>query len=120
LTIILSCEKQEACERDNFGTVIVTNRTGQTIWVDVTQAGSDFNDERRLSNGQSTTYQMKPGQITEWAIEDWDYPDGLWYSDTYYLDQCETHNDPWTSGKKSTKNLQKAETKVIEFVEKER
>lgn len=43
-----------------------------------------------------------------WAIEAWDYPDGSWYTDTYYLGQCETHNDPWTDGKKkSTKNLEK-------------
>lgn len=107
-----SCTKKP-CEKDNFGTVIVTNHTGQVIWVDCTQAGSDYNDERMLGLGQSTTYHMTPGQITEWAIEAWDYPNGSWYTDTYYLGQCETHNDPWTDGKKkSTKNLEKFDVKV--------
>lgn len=106
-----SCVKKP-CEKDNFGTVIVTNHTGQVIWVDCTQAGSDYNDERMLGIGQSTTYQMRPGQITEWAIEAWDYPNGSWYTDTYYLEQCETHNDPWTGYKKSSKNLEKFDVKV--------
>lgn len=71
------------------------------------------NDERMLGIGQSTTYHMKPGRITEWAIEAWDYPNGSWYTDSYYLEQCETHNDPWTDGKKKgTKNLEKLDVKV--------
>lgn len=102
LTIGLSSCFQKPCEKDNFGTVVVTNHTGQVIWVDCTQEGGEFNDERMLGIGESTTYQMRPGRITEWAIEAWDYPDGSWYTDTYYLDQCETHNDPWTK-KKSAK-----------------
>jgi hypothetical protein len=107
-----SCTKKP-CEKNNFGTVIVTNNTGQVIWVDCTQAGSDYNDERMLGIGQKTTYEMTPGEITEWAIEAWDYPSGSWYTDTYYLEQCETHNDPWVvSAKKSTKNLEKWEVKV--------
>jgi|ADurb_Cas_02_Slu_FD_contig_91_563923_length_611_multi_1_in_0_out_0_1 hypothetical protein len=113
-----SCEQKKPCEKENFGTVIVTNHTGQVIWVDCTQQGQDYNDERMLGIGQSTTYQMTPGQITEWAIEAWDYPDGSWYTDTYYLGQCDTHNDPWTSKKKSSKNLEKFGVKVVEFVEK--
>lgn len=110
-----SCETKEPCEKDNFGTVIVTNHTGQVIWVDCTQEGDDYNDERMLGIGQSTQYQMKPGMITEWAIEAWDYPNGSWYTDTYYLDQCETHNDPWTTGKKksTTVELEKISTKVF-------
>lgn len=107
-----SCTKKP-CEKDNFGTVIVTNHTSQVIWVDCTQQGQDYNDERMLGIGQSTTYHMKPGRITEWAIEAWDYPNGSWYTDSYYLEQCETHNDPWTDGKKKgTKNLEKLDVKV--------
>lgn len=111
-----SCEQKKPCERDNFGTVIVTNHTGQVIYVDCTQEGSDYNDERMLGIGQSTTYQMRPGEVTEWAIEAWDYPNGSWYTDTYYLGQCETHNDPWTSSKKkSTKDLEKFDVLKIEI-----
>ena len=115
---LYSCEQKKPCEKDNFGTVIMTNHTGQVIWVDCTQEGEDYNDERRLGLGQSTQYQMRPGQITEWAIEAWDYPDGSWYTDTYYLGQCETHNDPWTDGKKkSTKNLEKFDVLKIEITD---
>jgi len=108
-----SCEQKPACEKDNFGTVIMTNNTGQVIWVDCTQQGEDYNDERMLGIGQKTQYQMRPGMVTEWAIEAWDYPNGSWYTDTYYLDQCDVHNDPWTVGKKkSTKDLEKIGLKV--------
>ena len=65
-----SCS-MKPCEKDNFGTVIVTNHTGQVIWVDCTQEGSEYNDERMLGLGQSTQYKMRPGRITEWAIEAW-------------------------------------------------
>lgn len=113
-----SCETKKPCEKENFGTVIVTNHTGQVIWVDCTQEGEDYNDERMLGLGQSTEYHMRPGRVTEWAIEAWDYPNGSWYTDSYYLDQCDVHNDPWTSKKKSTKNLEKDFVKVVEFVDK--
>ena len=108
---------QDSGEKYDFGTVLVTNHTGQTIWVDCTQEGQVTNDERRLYNGQSTTYFMKPGMVTEWAIEAWDYPDGAWYSDVYNLEQCEVHSDPWTSGKKSSlsdfsKSVTKADRKI--------
>lgn len=110
-----SCEQKKPCEKDNFGTVVVTNHTGQVIWVDCTQEGEDYNDERMLGIGQSTQYQMRPGRITEWAIEAWDYPDGSWYTDSYYLEQCETHNDPWTNSKKSAGSgeLEKMFIKVV-------
>jgi hypothetical protein len=45
---------------------------------------------------------MRPGIITEWVIEAWDYPDGSWYTDTYYLEQCDVHDDPWTASKGET------------------
>lgn len=113
-TLGLSSCSKKPCEKDNFGTVIVTNNTGQAIYVDCTQAGSSMNDERMLGVGQSTEYEMTPGEITEWAIEAWDYPNGSWYTDTYYLEQCETHDDPWIMSKKSTSGeLEKYDTKVV-------
>lgn len=118
VTIGLNSCTKKPCEKENFGTVIVTNNTGQVIWVDCTQEGEDYNDERMLGIGQHTEYQMRPGEITEWAIEAWDYPNGSWYTDTYYLGQCDTHDDPWTVGKKkSTKNLEKFDVLKIEITD---
>lgn len=95
----MSCKKKPACEKENFGTVIIVNHTGQDIWVDCTAEGEDLNDERLLHQNDSTEYHMAPGQITEWAIEAWDYPSGSWYTDNYYLGQCDIHRDPWTDEK---------------------
>jgi hypothetical protein len=94
-----SCKKTPACEKENFGTVVIINHTGMDIWVDCTPEGEDYNEERFLANGDSTKYRMIPGQVTEWAIEESGYPSGSWYSDSYYLEQCEVHRDPWTNSK---------------------
>ena len=103
----LSCKKTPACEKENFGTVVIINHTGQDIWVDCTPEGEEKNEERILANGDSTKYRMTPGQITEWAIEGWDYPDGSWYTDNYYLGQCEVHRDPWTNSKSAKIEVEK-------------
>jgi hypothetical protein len=94
-----SCSK-EPCEKDNFGTVIVTNNGAYPIYVDCTQGSDEFNDERYLSVGQSTEYHMKPGEVTEWATPAEDYACNCnWFTDTYYLEQCEIHDEPWGSAK---------------------
>ncbi len=102
LQLLSQANVQDSCEKYDFGTVIVTNHTGQAIWVDCTQEGLDINEERLLGIGQSTIYYMKPGMVTEWAIEAWDYPAGSWYTDTYNLEQCQVYNDPWTASKSSS------------------
>lgn len=113
LEVLKPEDLMQPCEKQNFGTVIVTNHTGQVIWVDCTQEGDDFNEERMLGIGQATIYIMEPGMVTEWAIEAWDYPNGSWYTDTYWLNKCEIHNDPWTVGKKSsTSGLEKTGLKI--------
>jgi hypothetical protein len=103
LTIgLISCEPKKPCEKDNFGTVVVTNNTNTTIYVDVTYVGGDeYNDERKLNVGQSTEYQMTPGRVEEWATPAADYACNCnWYTDEYSLAQCETHDDPWVTIKK--------------------
>ena len=100
---LTSCETKEPCEKQNFGTVIITNYTGMVIYVDCTQGNSDYNDERLLGINQKTEYRMKPGEVTEWATPAVDYASGdNWYTDTYYLNQCEIHDDPWTGAKGET------------------
>jgi hypothetical protein len=101
LTIGFTSCKKEPCVKENFGTVVVTNLTGFSIYVDVTYAdGPDFNDERFLNAGQSTEYQMTPGEVIEWATPAADYACNCnWYTDQYYLAQCDIHDDPWGSVK---------------------
>jgi hypothetical protein len=71
--------------------------------VDCTQGSETTNDERYLVNGQRTEYQMKPGEVTEWATPAVDYACNCnWFTDTYYLEQCEVHNDPWLPAKGET------------------
>ena len=96
---LISCTKKP-CEKNNFGTVVVTNNTNTTIYVDCTQGNDEINDERKLSVGQHTEYQMTPGQITEWATPASDYTCNCnWYTDEYSLAQCEIHDDPWVTVK---------------------
>jgi hypothetical protein len=104
MTLVLnSCDTKEPCEKDNFGTVVVTNNTGMAIYVDCTQGSEEFNEERYLSVGQHTEYQMRPGEVTEWATPAEDYACNCnWFTDTYYLEQCEIHNDPWLPAKGET------------------
>lgn len=99
---LVACEKEKPCEKNNFGTVIVTNNGSYPIYVDCTQVGQNLNEERYLAVGQHTEYQMTPGQVTEWATPAADYPCNCnWFTDSYMLAQCETHNDPWGSAKGS-------------------
>jgi hypothetical protein len=118
MTLVLnSCDTKEPCEKQNFGTVVVTNNTGMDIYVDCTQGSDEFNDERYLSNGQHTEYEMKPGEVTEWATPAVDYACNCnWYTDTYYLEQCEIHDDPWTAAKGET--IYKLDVSVKSFMEK--
>ena len=75
-------EQKKDCEMNNYGSVIVKNKTGYTIYVDVTEGSSEYNDERRLSNNGSTTYQkIHAGSIKTWAsftgdVNDWSYRNG--------------------------------------------
>ena len=95
--IISSCEKKPVippCERDNVGTVTVVNRTGYSIWVDVTWGNIVENYEKLLNNNGSYKYSEIPaGSIEIWAkISSWEY-------DVEYLNACENMTYTWTLAK---------------------
>ena len=115
LMILVSCKKKPDCEKNNYGTVVVTNNSETGLWVDVTySSGDETNDERLLGIGQSTTYIMTPGAITEWATTVADYAaNDNWYTDSYILTQCEIHDTPWITiyGKGVSNTLSKENSK---------
>ena len=99
-TGILSCEKPKPlCERNNFCTVIVKNNSSIAIWVDVTDPGSYYNQEVRLTPGKSYTYTMTPGTLGFWAADDVDRQLDLWNYDEDHVYQCEEYTYTWTNKK---------------------
>jgi hypothetical protein len=111
-----ACEEKPACEKNNTCTVKVVNNTSYFIYVDVTYCDDDFNDERQLGFSQSTTYTMKPGCMTVWAIKSTDYSSNVWNYDDIYVDQCTDYKYTWTSGKKgeTTLTITDGDSKVYE------
>ncbi|MFP4024560.1 MAG: hypothetical protein ACLFVR_08535 [Thiohalospira sp.] len=96
LFFIASCDEEDSrpdCEVDNYGTVIVKNSTGSSIYVDVTWGSSDYNDERKLSNGSQTTYnRVNAGDIKVWGS--YTGLDGWKYKSTY-LSSCDEVTMTW-------------------------
>lgn len=108
-----SCETIDPtpeCEREGYGTVIVRNETGFKIEVDVTESGSDYNSERTLYNGGSTTYnRIDAGSIKLWVRTYINEPgyNPFWTDWSYnseYLSACEEFTYRWYTAywKKST------------------
>ena len=94
-----SCKKE--CERGNYGDVTVTNRAGATIMVDVTWGNSDYNHERTLGNGQSTTYYRVPaGSVRIWGHGGWG-----WQYNNIYLYACENYEYTWYAGKEAPADM---------------
>jgi hypothetical protein len=76
--VMTSCEEvQEACERDNVGTVTVVNETGYSIYTDVTWGDYNTNYEKMLYDNGSYKYSnVQAGSIEIWITfdgEDWSY-----------------------------------------------
>lgn len=90
-----SCEEQQKdCEENNYGKVIVKNNTSTRIVVDVTEGSSEYNNERWVSIGNSTTYnKVNAGNITIWASRSGDQH--TWYKDSYNLSACEEYTYTW-------------------------
>jgi len=97
---IVSCEPvdvREDCEINSYGTFIVQNTTGFTVWVDI-----DNIDERKLYHGGQTTYNRVSSGNHKMYI---DLGDG-WQYQNQYLSSCETLTYTWyLTGKKSTEQL---------------
>lgn len=105
LFLITSCSETEDCETFNYATVTVENKTGYNLEVDVTWGHYEYNDERWLSPGYSTTYYEVPtGTIYMWSS----YGSGYgWVKKTTSVFSCEDLTYTWynTSSYNDTENL---------------
>jgi hypothetical protein len=94
---VSSCEETDStpdCEKNDYGTVIVKNNTSTKIVVDVTEGSSEYNNERWISVGSSTTYnKIDAGNITVWASRTGDQYS--WYKDSHNLSACEEYTYTW-------------------------
>lgn len=98
-----SCETEEDCKANNYGTVVVKNNTSTKIIVDVTEGSSEYNDERWIFVGSSTTYNnIDAGNITVWGSRSGDQ--GSWYRDSYNLSSCEEYTYTWYDAAGDTNN----------------
>ncbi|MBN1185268.1 MAG: hypothetical protein JXB49_23490 [Bacteroidales bacterium] len=96
-----NCEKTHKCEKENYGTVSVTNETGRLLMVDCRY--SQFPDvsegEFILQNGQSVSWNMKPSVqlILSAAVyyETGSQLTGPEFTTFYILNQCETYALSW-------------------------
>lgn len=101
-----SCNKEDPkpdCEINDYGSVKVTNKTGYSLWVDVTWGNVIENDERKISNNASTVYNKIPaGNVEIWgafSTNDWTY-------EVEHLTACEDMTFTWTlSNSKSTAKM---------------
>lgn len=96
------CEEEpdkKDCEVKNYGKVIVKNKTGYEICVDVTEGSSDYNNEKWISSGSQTTYnEIDAGTITVWAS----YDGSNWSKEKHSLSSCEEYTYTWYEGQSST------------------
>ena len=95
-----SCKKKPSCEEDNTGTVTITNGWSESIWVDVTYADSDVNEEVKLGVGKSHTYTMKVGEVHVWFTDQAGYNSNSWWDDWVTVTQC--NDGAYTVSKKKS------------------
>ena len=94
------CRKEKPlCERNNFGHIIIHNNTNFPLWVDATNAGNLYNDETRLSVGDSHTFTVDPGTVTIWAASDINKDLDSWNNDKVTIVQCDEYSYTWRNAK---------------------
>lgn len=86
-------EQKKDCDVNSYGSVVITNKTGYIIYVDVTWGSDEYNDERQVRNNGSTTYQRVPaGSVVLWAkIKG----DSDWYRRGSHLSKCGELKESW-------------------------
>lgn len=90
------CRKEKPlCERNNFGHITIYNNTNLPLWVDATNAGNLYNDETRLSVGDSHTFTVDPGTVTIWAASDINKDLDSWNNDKVTIVQCDEYSYTW-------------------------
>ena len=94
-------EPEPDCEKYSYGTVIVKNRTGYNLWVDVTWGNMWENYTKKISHGSSATYKEVPaGPVDIWGSLDNSY----WSYESKYLSSCEELTFTWTLNKSAEKS----------------
>lgn len=85
-------QQKQDCEINSYGTVILVNQTGKSLFVDVTWGGSFENEERKIQNGKSTTYYKVPaGPIVIWGA----FEDTQWHYIEVSLEVCQEFKFIW-------------------------
>jgi len=94
------CEKVPDCEKENFGTITVTNNTGERLIVDCQYSNAldvPSGGEYVLQNEQSVSWNKDPNY--QLALTARIYYDtnltGTKCMTFYTLDQCETYSFSW-------------------------
>lgn len=108
----------ESCVRDNYCTIVVKNSTTFAIRVMCEREDPscpqcvtiDPTPVIALAVGQSTTFQMKPGNIISCAMSEttWQLQQGGPWTCTnpFPVAQCETKTSTWTNAKSTELNLE--------------
>lgn len=90
------------CEVEQFGTVILSNDTGDSLYVDCTYRPTGPGLHTLLQDGESQTYQMDVGVVLIWGSIDGE----VWQQSVYDLTACENLYFLWQrNGKKSSSEL---------------
>jgi hypothetical protein len=95
------CEKTANCEKENYGTVTVTNETGKLVMVDCrySQFQEVSEGEFILQNGQSVSWNRKPSaqlMLSAAVYYETGSPiTGTKFTTFHTLSQCETFALSW-------------------------
>ena len=103
LFIGISCESnvpKPDCETYNYGTVVVINKSPNSLYVDVTENQRGWNDVQYLPVFQSIDYHMRPGTVYLYSASPANYAKNLWVERTNSISQCKSLNFTWSSGSK--------------------
>jgi len=105
LFIGISCESnvpKPDCETYNYGTVVVINKSPNSLYVDVTETKGGWNDTQYLPVFQQIEYHMRPGTIWLYSASPANYAKNIWVERTNSISQCKSLHFNWTSGSKNT------------------
>ena len=95
-----SCERIPECEKENFGTVTVTNKTGERLIVDCQYTYAidvPSGGEYILANEESVSWNKNPDSQLALSARIFYYPKppGTKSMTFYTLSQCETYSFSW-------------------------
>ena len=88
-----------ACEENNTCVVTIRNNASIAIWVDCTEGSDDYNAERRIMPGSSTSYTVHAGDVTVWGASDSNRTANRWNYDDLYVSACEDFTYTWSNKK---------------------